>query len=56
LSGEDGTYQVAGERMVIYLQEHRSVLEGSRIVIPGAAVVEHAEERQGGVAGDAQTE
>lgn len=36
LSGRDGEYQVAGEKMVIYLEEQRSVIEGSRIIIPGA--------------------
>jgi lipopolysaccharide export system protein LptA len=38
LSGRDGDYQVAGDKMVIYLEEQRSVIEGSRIIIPPSAV------------------
>ncbi|MEW6324019.1 MAG: LptA/OstA family protein [Nitrospirota bacterium] len=34
LTGMEGGYQIAGTRMVIYLQERRSVIEGSRVVIP----------------------
>jgi lipopolysaccharide export system protein LptA len=39
LSGhEAGGYKVAGTHMVIYLQEHRSVIEQSHVVIPPAAL------------------
>lgn len=34
LTGQEGGYRIAGTRMVIYLQERRSVIEGSRVVIP----------------------
>ncbi|HTP41513.1 MAG TPA: LptA/OstA family protein [Nitrospiria bacterium] len=39
LSGQEtGGYKVAGTHMVIYLQEHRSVIEQSHVVIPPAAL------------------
>jgi lipopolysaccharide export system protein LptA len=34
LRGEEGGYTIAGRRMVIYLQERRSVIEGSQVTIP----------------------
>jgi lipopolysaccharide export system protein LptA len=34
LVGEEGGYRAAGTRMIIYLQERRSVIEGSHVIIP----------------------
>jgi lipopolysaccharide export system protein LptA len=38
LSGHEGGYKVAGTRMVIFLLEHRSVIDKSRVVIPSQAL------------------
>jgi lipopolysaccharide transport protein LptA len=37
LFGEENGYQVVGARGVIYLQENRSVIEGSQVTIPATA-------------------
>lgn len=38
LSGREGGYKVAGTRMVVFLLEHRSVIDQSRVVIPPQAL------------------
>ncbi len=38
LSGHEGGYKVAGTHMVIFLLEHRSVIDQSRVVIPPQAL------------------
>jgi len=38
LSGHEGGYNVAGTRMVIFLLEHRSVIDQSHVVIPPQAL------------------
>jgi lipopolysaccharide export system protein LptA len=38
LSGQEGGYKVAGTRMVVFLLEHRSVIDQSHVVIPPQAL------------------